>query len=436
MLAFFTALLIGSGLLLLPIASPGPGGATPLVALFTAASAICVTGLVVVDTASAWTPFGQGVIVALIQIGGLGVMTFATTLGLVVVRRLGMRSRLSATAEARTVGASTVGMGDVRRLLFGVVRTALIIEAVVALALWLRWTIGYGEHPLHALWLAVFHAVSGFNNAGFALFSDSLMGFVADPWICLPICAAVILGGLGFPVLMELRRELGRPLHWTMNTRVVLLVTGVLLALGTVFFLATEWENAATLGTLSLGGKLLAGFVQSVMTRTAGFNSVDTSAMHEVTWFGTDILMFIGGGPAGTAGGIKVTTLAVLFFIIYTEVRGEVAVNVLGKRLPRSTHRQAIAVALLALAAVVGSTMVLMTIEGFGLDRTLFEVISAFATVGLSTGITADLPPAAQLILVVLMFMGRLGPITLATALVLRRRRRLFELPKERPIIG
>lgn len=252
----------------------------------------------------------------------------------------------------------------------------------------------------------------------------------------LPICLGVILGGVGYPVLRQLRREWGAPLHWSMNTRLVLATSGVLLTLGTTFVLLTEWANERTLGALGGPGRILAAFTHSTMSRSAGFNTVDTSQLEPVTWLGTDILMFIGGGPAGTAGGIKVTTFAVLFFIIYTELRGERAVNVLGKRLPRSTHRQAISIALLGVAAVVGSTLVLMATTRMDLDRLLFEVISAFATVGLSTGITADLPPAAQVYLVILMFVGRLGPITLATALVLRSRHRQYELPKERPIIG
>ena len=172
------------------------------------------------------------------------------------------------------------------------------------------------------------------------------------------------------------------------------------------------------------------------MTRTAGFNSVDVGQMHPVSWLGMDILMFIGGGPAGTAGGLKITTFAVLFFILYTELRGGTAVNVFGKRLSRSVHREAITVVLLALALVVGSTVMLMLISDFGQDRILFEVISAFATVGMSTGITAGLPPAGQVVLIVLMFVGRLGPVTLGMALALRTRAPLFEYPKERPLIG
>ena len=221
-----------------------------------------------------------------------------------------------------------------------------------------------------------------------------------------------------------------------MNTRIVLVMTPLLLVGGTVFITALEWHNPGTLGPLAWDDKLLAGFFQSVQTRTAGFNSIDIGALHPVTLLGMDVMKFIGTGPAGTGGGIKVTTFAVLVFIIWTEVRGDTAVHIFGKRLSRAVHRQAISVALLAIALVVLSTMVLMLLSPFGLDPVLFEVTSAFATVGLSTGITAELGATSQLVLCFLMYVGRLGPITFASALALRPRKRLYELPKERPIIG
>lgn len=416
---------------MLPIAKSGPGGAGVLEAVFTATSAVCVTGLAVVDTAAYWTPFGQGTILALIQIGGFGIMSFASLLGVLMARRLGLKSRIQAATETKSTG-----FGDVRSVLFGILRITIGVEVVVATILALRFGIGYGYSPIHAIWLGLFHSVSAFNNAGFALFSDNLMSFVGDPWICLPIAVAIIIGGLGFPVLFELGRRYRRPLHWSMNTKLVLSGTGTLLVLGTLFISALEWNNPRTLGTLSTANKLLAGFFQSVMTRTAGFNSLDLGQMDPATWLGMDILMFIGGGPAGTAGGLKITTFAVLFFILLTEIQGGTAVNVFGKRLSRSVHRQAITIVLLAVALVIGSTMALMLMTDIGFDRLFFETVSAFATVGLSTGITASLPPAGQLLLVFLMFIGRLGPVTLASALALRSRPLLYEFPKERPLIG
>jgi Trk-type K+ transport system membrane component len=262
------------------------------------------------------------------------------------------------------------------------------------------------------------------------------MRFVDDPFICLPLAAAIILGGLGFPVIMQLRKEFTRPLHWSMNTKIVIWATVVLLVAGTAYITAIEWNNPDTLGGLDPWSRLLAGFFQSVQTRTAGFNSLDIGLMRDESWLGMDVLMFIGGGPAGTAGGIKVTTFAVLFFIMLTELRGEGSVNIFGKRLSRAVHRQAITVVLIAVAAVVTGATLLMVLSGENLDRALFESVSAFATVGLSTGITADLPIPAQLVLIALMFIGRIGPLTLGSAIALRERRILYEFPKERPAIG
>jgi potassium uptake TrkH family protein len=418
-------------LLMLPIAKNGPGGASWIEALFTAVSATCVTGLAIVDTAVYWTGFGQIVILLLIQIGGFGVMTFASVVGLVVIRRLSLRTRLTAAAETKSLGP-----GDIRALMLGVVRISASVEAGVALILTARFALGYGYPLGEAAWLGVFHAVSSFNNAGFALFSDNLVRYASDPLICLPISAAIILGGLGFPVIVQLRKHLGQPLKWSMNTRLVLWGTVVLLVLGTVYVTALEWNNPKTLGSLDWPARILAGFFQSVQTRTAGFNSIDIGSMDGASLLGMDVLMFIGGGPAGTAGGIKITTFAVLFFIILTEIRGEGAVNIFGKRLSRAVHREALTVALLSVAVVMFATVALMLLTDFELGQVLFEAVSAFATVGLSTGITAHLPVAGQLILIGLMFVGRLGPITFASALALREQRLPYELPKERPIIG
>ncbi len=430
-LGFAGAVLVGTGLLMLPAATASGDRAPAMVALFTATSAVCVTGHVVVDTPTYWSHLGQVVILVLIQVGGIGVMSVATLLGLLVARRLGLRARLNAANETHSVER-----GDVARVLRGVLTVALVVEAVVAVVLTLRWVIAHDVPLGQALWWGVFHAVSSFNNAGFALFSDSLMSWTTDPWLVLPISASVVLGGLGFAVVVELLRRFRLPRTWSLGTVTVLVGTVALLVLGTVAITALEWRNPATLGAMTPPDRVLSGFVAAVMPRTAGFNNLDIGAMDPVTWLVIDVLMFVGAGPASTAGGVKITTFAVLFFIILTELRGEAAVNMFGKRLPRSTHREALTVALLSVALVVASTGVIMLLTPHSLDRVLFEVISAFATVGLSTGITASLPPAAQLVLVVLMFIGRLGPVALGTALALRRETRRYELPKERPIIG
>ncbi len=428
---FAVAVAIGTVLLMLPFARTGEGGAPFLTALFTATSAVCVTGLITVDTATYWTVEGQVVILALIQVGGFGIMTMASLLGVLVSRRLGLRSRLTAAAETRSIG-----IGDVRTVLFGVLRVTALFEAVIAVMLSVRMILGYGAPVGRGIWLGVFHAVSAFNNAGFDLYGNSLVRFVADPWIILPIAAAVIVGGIGFPVLLELRRHFFRPGAWSMHSKMTLITTAVLLVLGGVFFTVNEWSSPATLGPLSWRGKMLAGFFQSVMTRTAGFNSIDVAGMSEASLLGSCVLMFIGGGSAGTAGGIKVTTFVVLLFALIAEVRGEHSVHAFDRRVSDRVIRQGLTVALLSIAAVMASTLVLLELTGFRLATILFEVVSAFATVGQSTGVTAAIPAPGRLILVLLMFVGRLGPIALVSALALRHRDRLYELPEGRPIIG
>lgn len=402
-----------------------------LEALFTATSAICVTGLVVVDTPTYWSGSGQAVILILIQVGGFGIMTLASLLGLLISHRLGLRTRMYAATETKSLS-----LGEVRSVVFGVARLSLLIEAATATVLTLRFALGHGEPAGRAVWLGIFHSVSAFNNAGFALFSDSLVGFMTDPWVCLPVAFAVVMGGLGFPVVFELRRTFRRPSRLSMHSKITLIGTAILLFGGTAFMLLAEWSNPGTLGPLDVSGKLLAGFFQGVMPRTAGFNSVDIAQMNTGTWLGSDVLMFIGGGSAGTAGGIKVTTFFVLLLVMVSEVRGDDDTTAFQRRIPRAAQRQAMTVALLGVAAVVGPCILFAMTTPFTLDQVLYEIVSAFATVGLSTGITADLSTPHQLVLVGLMFLGRLGPITLVTALALRHRDRLFRLPEERPIIG
>ncbi|MDK1358678.1 potassium transporter TrkG [Arthrobacter sp. zg-Y1219] len=430
-LGFLAADLAGTGLLTLPAASTESGGAPIMVAFFTSTSSLCVTGLGVVDTPVYWTGFGQAVMLALIQLGGFGVMSFASVVALTVMHRLSLRSKVTFALEGNKPDLS-----HVPSVIAGVAKITLLVEGIVGLMLAARFWLSYGRSPGEALWLGAFHAVSAFNNAGFALFSDSLVQYATDPAVSLPICAAVILGGLGFPVLVQLRRDLRIPRRWSMNTRLVLAGSAVLLLAGTVFITALEWDNPRTLGPLDWPSKLLTGFFQSVQTRTSGFYSVDIAALDGATLLVMDALMFIGAGPAGTGGGVKITTAAVLFFILAAEVRGRRQVNVLGKSLSPAVYRQAIAVLVLSVLFVGTATGILLVLTGFPLESVLFEAVSAFATVGLSTGITAHLPAAGQLILIVLMFAGRLGPLLFASALALRDRPLHYELPIERPIIG
>ena len=429
-LAFAATILIGTVLLALPISRSGDGSAPLVTALFTSTSAVCVTGLVTVDTGTYWSTFGEVVILALIQVGGFGIMTLASLLGLLVARRLGLRTRITAAAETKALG-----IGEVRRVLIGVARITLLFEAVVAVILTTRIATEYDEPLGRAAYHGVFHAISAFNNAGFGLYSNSLMGFVNDPLVCLPVAIAVIFGGLGFPAVFELRRHL-TPRVWSIHTKLTVGTTLLLLVAGTCYTLVGEWGNPGTLGPLTVPEKLHASFFHSTMTRTAGFNSIDISAMNEATWLGTITLMFIGGGSAGTAGGIKVTTFIVLFFVILAEVRGDRDSNAFDRRIDPRAQRQALTVALLGVGAVIGGTLALMQTHSFSLGQAMFEATSAFGTVGLSTGITPDLTPSGQILVVALMFLGRLGPITLVSALALRQREQRYRLPEGRPIIG
>ncbi|TIC81973.1 TrkH family potassium uptake protein [Nocardioides sp. GY 10127] len=429
--AFAVAMMLGTFLLSLPVATASDTSADWSTALFTATSALCVTGLVVVDTGGYWSGFGHVVIMLLFQVGGFGIMTTASLLGLLVSRRMGLRTRLTAAAEHRAVD-----LGDVRSVVFGVLRISLLTEALLALVLTLRFWLGYEEPLLRAAWLGVFHAVSAFNNAGFVLFENSVVGFATDPWVLLPIAVGVLVGGLGFPVMLELRRHLLRPRAWSLHTRLTLTGTALLLVGATVFLIANEWRNDATLGALPVHDRFLPGFFHAVMPRSGGFNALETGEMHHGSLLVSTVLMFIGGGSASTAGGIKVTTFLLLFFVIVAEVRGERDVHVFGRRIGDRATRQALTVALLSVAAAVTGTVVLVELTNLPTYQVLFEAVSAFATVGLSTGITPLVGDPGEVVLVALMFIGRLGPVTLVSALALRERQRLYQHPEGRPLIG
>ncbi|MEU4540193.1 potassium transporter TrkG [Streptosporangium sp. NPDC023825] len=430
-LAFLAVVLTGTGLLSLPVAVEGGQSASWTSALFTATSAVCVTGLAVHDTATHWSLFGEIVLLVLMQIGGFGIMTLSSILAVIVSGKLGLRARLNTQAETKTLGP-----GDVRRVIVGVAKVTLVAEALTAAVLATRFVIGYGEPVGRAVYYGIFHAISAFTNAGFALWPDSMMRFVADPWVCLPLITAVVAGGLGFPVYAVLRQNWRRPARWTLHAKITLGMTTVLLFGGAVAITATEWNNPGTMGGLSPGLRIMAGLFHSAMTRSGGLNSVDTSQMSENSWLISDVLMFIGAGSASTGGGIKVTTFALLGFVILAELRGEPDVSAGRRRIPEQLQRQALTIALLSVASVAVGTFAMMTVTPFKLDRVLFEVISAFGTVGLSTGITADVGTLGHLILTLLMFVGRLGPVTLGAALALHVQTRRFRYPEERPLVG
>lgn len=418
---------VGTAALMTPFAAADGHATAPSDALFTAASASCLTGLVTVDTAGHWSVAGKVVILALIQLGGLGFMTLASLAMLLLSGRLGLYARDGAGAEGRGPD-----YGSVSSVVAATVAFTLIIEAVVAMVLAVRFLVGYGMGPRRAIWEGVFHAVSGFNNAGFALYPDNVAGFAADAWVLLPLAFALIVGGLGFPVLHELLR---RPRRFSLTARLTFQGTAVLVPAGALLVGLAEWRGA--MAGMAVPEKLLNAFFSGVSPRTAGFNTLDYGAFHPSTLLGTDILMFIGAGSGGTAGGVKLTTAAVLVAAVLAEVRGDRAVALRGRTVPAATLRQALAVLSFGVVLVVGcTTAILFLAPGFTTDQIAFETVSAFATVGLSTGITGELPLPAQLLLVALMFAGRVGPLSLATAMALRTGRRRYDYPEERPFIG
>jgi Trk-type K+ transport system membrane component len=276
------------------------------------------------------------------------------------------------------------------------------------------------------------------------------MRFSQDPWVIIPIFMTVYLASLGFPVLSEILDRLREkirvmrnpgvtsrlPLYWSLNSRIILWASFILTVLGALYIGLLEWSNPNTLGPLSPANKIWNSIFAAVIPRTAGFNTVDISQLDPATLLGINLLMFIGGASASTAGGIKVGTFVVLLFVVYTEIRGETAVNIGNRRLPRSMQRQALTIVSITSMVIVGAVILLRLTTDFNLDQILFEVFSAVGTVGLSTGITPDLPPHAKFLLSLLMLFGRLGPIVVATSLALRKVRRHYELPKERPLIG
>lgn len=428
---FLSAIAVGTALLMLPIANTARGGTSFENALFTATSATCVTGLSVVDTPTHWTRFGEMVILVLIQIGGLGIMTLSSLLVVVLSRRLGLRQRVVAAAQS-----GTLRLGDVRRLLIAIVKMTLAVETGVTAVLFVRFLTDRNYGVSRSLYLAVFHAVSAFNNAGFSLFSDSLVGSRSDPVVIITLGLAIIAGGLGFPVWRQLKRHPRSIRDWDLHAKITVFTTVVLLVSGWALFTWFEWTNPATLGRLSTSDTLVNGFFQSVTTRTAGFHTMDVAELKDTSHLLTIILMFVGGGSGSTAGGIKVTTFALLGWVIWSEVRGERDVIVFRRRVPDDVQRQALTVALMAVGGVIVASMALLRLTDFVLSDVVFESVSALATVGMSTGITPDLPGSAKLVVTALMFVGRIGPPTLFAALVLRNRQRLYRHPEERIIIG
>lgn len=425
--------LIGAGtvVLLLPFCTASGRTTTLMTTFFTATSAVCVTGLGVVDTATHWSGAGQVVILVLMQVGGLGIMTLTSLLIVMLRRSIGLRQRIAAATES-----GTMRIGEVRELLRAVLYTTLAVEAITAAILFVRFWFAHDNGVARAGSLAVFHAVSAFNNAGITLFSDNLVGLRGDPVVLVTFAAAIFVGALGFPTWLHLRTNPRRPRAWDLHTKLTVSTTVGLVVVGWIYTTVAEWTNPRTMGPMSTFQHLYNGFFYSISSRTAGFNTVDIAGLNEPTQLLTEVLMFIGGGSGSTAGGIKVTTFALLGFVMWAEVRGDPDVVIFERRVPQTVQRQALTVALFAVGGVVGSTMLLLWTSSLSRRDLLFESISALATTGLSSGITPALSTVSQLVVCALMFIGRIGPPTVAAALVLRDTSRLYRHPEERVLIG
>jgi len=429
-LGFAVLILFGALLLTLPQATQDGLGLPFLNAVFTATSAVCVTGLVVVDTGTTFSFFGQWVILFLIQVGGLGFMTFATLFAMILGKKITLKERLL-LQEA----LNQISVEGIVRLTKSVLKISFAIETIGALILTLRWYSDFGWSK--ALYYGIFHSISAFNNAGIDIMGNfsSLTAFVGDPIINITIMLLIICGGLGFIVLAELLEHRKK---FRLHTKIVLQVSGVLILLGAVFIFILEFANPMTLGPLPLGTKVLASFFQSVSPRTAGFNTINLAGMYDTTLLSMIVLMFIGASPGGTGGGIKTTTFISIVLSVLSTYRSDPHVVLEGRTLPKDVIRKAWAVTTSAAFLVFLILSILSYTENSDLLTVLFEVTSAFGTVGLSLGITPTLSVIGKMAIILTMFIGRLGPLTLAFVLSQKRDKQAAHVkyPDERILIG
>lgn len=427
---FAAVIVVATCLLSLPVASSGERRAPFEDVLFTAVSAVSVTGLEAVNTASYWSPFGHVVILFCIQIGGLGVMTLASILGYSVSRRLGLTGRMLAATET---GAPA--LGQVGGLLSAVLLTSSVAESTLFAVYLPRFlTLGYGFGA--SAWNALFMSVSVFNNAGFLILPEGLAPHASDWWMLTPVVLGSFAGAIGFPVISDLVRHRLHARRLTVHTKLTLTTYLALGAAAAVCIGISEWNNPYTLGRYGVSTRVLNLLVSSVNSRSSGLSALNVGAMDSSTWFITDILMFIGGGSASSAGGIKVSTIAVLALAVIAEARGDRDVEAFHRRIPTKSVRLAIAVTMIGAALVAAATIWMLTVTDNTLDVVLFEVCSAFGTAGLSTGLVPGLPAPAKYVLTGLMFLGRTGTMAFPAALALHERRRVIRMPAERPIIG
>lgn len=431
MAVFFGLILVGTILLSMPFSSKDGHTVGVLNALFTSVSAVCVNGLTVVDTASTYTMFGQVVIMMLIQIGGIGFMTVGVMVAILLGKKIGLKQRLIIQQTTQ----STTAQGLVKLSLY-MALIVFIFESIATLILTLHWQgdMGLGR----AAYYALFHSISAFNNAGFSLWPESLTQFAADPVVNLTIMSLFIIGGLGYIVILDvIRKRSWRKL--SLHSKVVLLSTAILIAAGFLLILLLESLNGATLGGMPFGERILAALFQSTTPRSVGFNTIEVGSMLAVSQFILIILMFIGAGSGGTGGGIKVNTLVILTLATIQTFRGGGQIHAFERKVSQETVMRALAVVMTALAFVLTVTLVLTVTEDVAEDNflaVLFEATSAFSTTGLSLGVTGELSTAGKIVVTITMFLGRLGPLTLAYALAQKKQNSKIGYPEDHILVG
>jgi len=423
---YFVIIMLGSLLLMLPVATTDGLGLGAVDAVFTATSATCVTGLIVVNTKEAFTLFGSTVIMFLIQIGGLGIMSMSTLFAFVVGKKISLKERLIIQEDLNQYQIS--GMVRLVQYLLGF---TFAIEGTAAAILFLRFS---QDYPFwRSVYLSIFHAVSAFNNAGFDLFGNSLEGFTGDITVNFVIMTLIILGGIGFGVMMEAYNRV-KFKKSTLQTKIVIVMTLALLIFGFVIFFILEYNN--TLAGLPLLDKTLGAMFLSVTPRTAGFNTVPTGALKQSSLFLIIILMFIGASPGSTGGGIKTTTFSVILVTMKNMITGKEDIEIYNRRFEKQIVYKAFTITMLAAGLVILVTTLLLIIEDFQFIDALFETVSAFGTVGLSTGITGQLSEISRVLITITMFAGRVGPLTLAVAIGEKQRKGIYHYPTEKIMVG
>ncbi len=431
-LGFGVIIFIGSLLLALPAASATGESIGFLNALFEATSAVCVTGLVMVDTATELTLFGQIVIIVLIQIGGLGFMTAASFVFLLIGKRITLKERLI-MQEA----LNQFTLEGIVRLTKNIIYATILIESIGAIILSTRFIpmFGWGK----GMYYSIFHAISAFCNAGFDLMGNysSLTGFVKDPIVNFVVTGLIIFGGLGFSVILDIFRNRNYR-RWSLHSKLAVSMTVILILIGTVFFFFAEYDNPQTLGQLDIESKLLASFFQSVTSRTAGFNTIDQASLKDVSKFMTILLMFIGASPASTGGGIKTVTAVVVFLMTISVIKGKEDIEVSNKRISKDIGDRALAIVFINVAIFMGGTMLLSIFESHNFIDIMFEVGSALGTVGLASFENYTLKSVSKVVIIIIMFAGRVGPLTLTSAIAKRQSRSLGDMkyPEDRVMVG